>query len=118
MAIPTNTGRVPSSARLAQVNSEAMARYKEMRSRVMPAPGVDEATCEIVLAMQLALRGHAVPCKIHAMRAMAHGVSLAQLEGLLLAGLGVTMIACEAARALDWVREAHEEFLHSAEGTK
>lgn len=103
----------PSTARLAEVNPDAMAHYKQMRALVMPAPGVDAATCEIVLAMQLALRGHEQPFKIHAMRAMAHGVTLAQLEGLLMAGVGVSLIVCEAARALDWLREAHVEFERS-----
>ncbi|MDR6854915.1 hypothetical protein [Variovorax guangxiensis] len=104
----------PSTARLAEVNQQAIARYKEMRALVMPAPGVDAATCETVLAMQLALRGHELPFKVHAMRAMAQSMSLAQLEGLLLAGVGVSLLACEAARALDWLREAHEEFTRSA----
>jgi hypothetical protein len=108
------TDRKPSTARLAAVNPQAMARYREMRAHVMPAPGVEAATCEIVLAMQLALRGHEVPFKIHAMRAMTQGVSLAQLEGLLMAGVGVTLIVCEAARALDWLREADEELRRSA----
>jgi hypothetical protein len=108
------TDRKPSSALLAEVNPEAMARYQEMRARVMPAPGVDAATCEIVLAMQLALRGQEVPFKIHAMRAMAQGVSLAQLEGLLMAGVGVSLIVCEAARALHWLREAHAELQRPA----
>ena len=100
------TDRKPSSALLAEVNAEAMARYQEMRARVMPAPGVEATTCEIVLAMQLALRGHEVPFKIHAMRAMGLGVTRAQLEALLMVGLGVTLIACEAARAIEWLREA------------
>jgi hypothetical protein len=95
------TEQKPSTAFLASSNPEAMARYKEMRALVMPAPGVDPATCEIALAMQLAVRGHEVPFKVHSMRAMALGVSLAQMEALLMAGLGVTLIVCEAARALD-----------------
>jgi hypothetical protein len=103
------TDRKPSSVRLAEVNPEAMACYKQMRARVMPAPGVDAATCEIVLAMQLALRGQELPFKIHAMRAMGLGVSLAQLEALLLAGVGVSLVVGEAARALDWLREAQGE---------
>ena len=101
----------PASARLAEVNPQAIARYKEMRALVMPAPGVDAATCETVLAMQLALRGHELPFKVHAMRAMALSMSLSQLEALLLAGVGVSLLACEAARALDWLREAHAEFM-------
>ncbi len=91
-----------------------MACYREMRAHVMPAPGMEAATCEIVLAMQLAVRGHEVPFKIHAMRAMAQGISLAQLEALLMAGLGVSLIACEAARAVGWLREAQEELQQAA----
>ncbi|HSW18433.1 MAG TPA: hypothetical protein VLJ86_14535 [Ramlibacter sp.] len=103
------TDKKPSSALLAEVNADAMARYKEMRALVMPAPGVDAATCEIVLALQFALLGHEVPFKIHALRAMKLGVSLAQLEGLAMAGVGVTLIACEAARAIEWLRQAHAQ---------
>ena len=98
--------RTSSTARLVQVNPEAMACYKEMSARVMPAPGVDPATCEIVLAMQLALCGHEAPFKIHAQRAMALGVSLDQLQGLLMAGVGVSLVVFEAARAVEWLREA------------
>jgi hypothetical protein len=108
------TDRKPSTARLAEVNPEAMACYKQMRARVMPAPGTDAAMCEIMLAMQLALRGHELPFKIHAMRAMTQGVSLARLEGLLMAGVGVSLIVFEAARALEWLHEAHAEFAASA----
>lgn len=99
----------PATARLAEVSPEAIAHYKQMRALVMPAPGVDAPTCEIVLCMQLALRGHEVPFKVHAMRAIAMGIPRQQLEGLLLAGVGVSLIVCEAARALDWLSEAHEE---------
>jgi hypothetical protein len=106
--------RKPSSAVLAAANAQAMAHYRDMRVALMPAPGVDTATCEIVLAMQLALRGHEVPFKVHAMRAMAQGVSPAQLEGLLMAGIGVTLVAFETARALEWLREAQAESHPSA----
>ena len=83
----------PSTARLAEVNPQAIAHYKEMRAMVMPAPGVDAAICEAVLAMQLAVRGNEVPFKVHAMRAMEQSVPLAHLEGLLLAGVGVSLLA-------------------------
>ncbi len=108
-----NPNRKPSSARLAEANPQAMALYRQMREHVMPAPGVEPATCEIVLAMQLAVLGHEVPFRIHASRALAQGVSLQQLQGLLMAGLGVTLVASEAARALEWLQEAHEEFVRS-----
>ena len=109
------TDQKPSSAVLAAANAQAMAHYREMRAGVMPAPGVEAATCEMVLAMQLALRGHEVPFKVHAMRAMAQGVSPSHLEGLLMAGLGVTLVAFETARALEWLREAQDEFQQSAQ---
>ena len=104
------TTDVPSaSTRLAAVNPEAMARYQQMRAMVMPAPGVDAAICETVLAMQLAVLGAEVPFKVHAMRAMALAVSKQQLRNLVLAGLGVTLIASQAGRALAWLDEAYEE---------
>ncbi len=107
------TEQKPSSAVLAAANAQAMAHYREMRAKLMPAPGVDAVTCEIVLAMQLALRGHEVPFKVHAMRAMEQGVSPSQLEGLLMAGLGVTLVAFETARALGWLHEAQAELMPS-----
>jgi alkylhydroperoxidase/carboxymuconolactone decarboxylase family protein YurZ len=106
--------RTASTTRLAEVNPEAMEHYRQMRARVMPVPGIDAGTCEIVLAMQLALLGHEAPFKIHATRAMAQGVSLAQLEALVMAGVGVTLIVFEAARAVEWLREAHAEFQQAA----
>ena len=101
----------PSTARLAEVNPQAIARCKEMRAMVMPAPGVDAAICETVLAMQLAVRGHEVPFKVHVMRALEQSVPLAHLEGLILAGVGVSLLAGEAARALDWLAQAQRELL-------
>lgn len=99
----------PNSQRLAAVNADAMARYQEMRALAMPAPGVDEARCEVVLAMQLAVLGMEIPFKVHAMRALALAVTREQLQGLLLAGLGVTLLASQVGRALAWLDEAHEE---------
>ncbi|XAH22077.1 hypothetical protein AAFF27_18910 [Xylophilus sp. GW821-FHT01B05] len=73
-----------SSQRLAAVHPQAMERYQRMRALVMPAPGVDPAQCEVVLAMQLGVLGLEVPFKVHAMRAMALHVTHGQLQGLLL----------------------------------
>jgi hypothetical protein len=101
------------STRLAAVNPEALAHYQQMRSMVMPAPGVDAATCETVLVMQLAVLGAEVPFKVHAMRAMALAVSKEQLQHLVLAGLGITLIASQAGRALSWLDEAYEESLQA-----
>lgn len=104
----------PTSAILTEVNARAMAHFKDMRALLVPPSSPDAATCEVMLAMQLAVRGHEVPFKVHAMRAMGQGVSLSQLETLLLAGVGVSLIAFEAGRAVQWAREAHEEFLQAA----
>jgi hypothetical protein len=104
------TDSQPTSTRLAAVNPDAMAHYQQMRALVMPAPGVEPACCETALVMQLAVLGLEIPFKVHAMRAMALTVSKERLQGLLLAGLGVTLIAAQTGRALEWLDEAHEEF--------
>lgn len=109
------TDAKPTSAILAEVDARAMGHYKDMRRLLVPTSGADAATCELVLAMQLAVRGHELPFKVHAMRAMGHGVSLAELEKLLMAGVGVSLIAFEAGRAVQWAREAHEESLQGAQ---
>jgi hypothetical protein len=108
------TDAPPNSQRLAAVNPEAMARYQQMRALAMPAPGVDAAHCETVLAMQLAVLGLEVPFKVHAMRAMALAVTREQLQGLLLAGLGVTLLSAQAGAALGWLDEAQQEQLQAA----
>ncbi|UVH60548.1 hypothetical protein NWF24_14375 [Variovorax paradoxus] len=109
------TTDIPStSARLAAVSPEAMAHYQQMRAKVMPAPGVDAVTCEIVFVMQLAVLGVEIPFKVHAMRAMALGAGKTQLQRLVLAGLGVTLIASQAGRAVAWLDEAHEESQQAA----
>ncbi len=36
-------------------------------------------------------------------------VSKQQLQGCVVAGLGVTLIACEAAQALAWLDDAHRQ---------
>ena len=102
------------SARLAAVNRDAMAHYQQMRAMVMPAPGVDAATCETMLVMQLAVLGIEIPFKVHAMRAMALAVSKEHLQHLVLAGLGATLIAPQAGCALAWLDEAYEESQQAA----
>lgn len=102
------TARKSSTTRIADIRPAAIDRYKEMRAVLMSAPGVDPATCEIVLASQLALLGHEAPFKIHASRAMALGVSKERMQGLILAGVGVTTLVYQAARALEWLDEASE----------
>lgn len=82
-----------------------MLHYRKMRSHLLPA-GVSDAIGEIVLSMQFAVKGHEVPFKVHALRAISLGLSKGQLEALLMTGFGVTLIACEAAQALAWLDEA------------
>ncbi|MBN3729545.1 hypothetical protein [Burkholderia sp. Tr-20390] len=101
--------RKPSSQRLVEANPEAMSHYRKMRDQLFPPADVDEKTCEIMLAMQLAVLGREIPFKVHALRALSHGVTQAQLEGLLLCGMGVSLVAFEAAQALIWLDEACAE---------
>ena len=102
----------PSTARVAEVNSEAVARYKDMRSALMQEPGIDRVLCEIVITSQLALLGHENAFKVHALRLFEQDVTRTQLEQVVLAGLGVTFVIPQAAQALDWIEQAHE--LHQA----
>ncbi|RQS40886.1 hypothetical protein [Burkholderia sp. Bp8990] len=101
--------RKPSSQRLVEANPDAMSHYRKMRSELWPPADVDETTCEMMLAMQLAVLGREIPFKVHALRALSRGVTKAQLEGLLLCGLGVSLVAFEAAQALIWLDEACAE---------
>ncbi|MDO9437241.1 hypothetical protein [Hydrogenophaga sp.] len=97
---------ISSSARLAAVNAQAMAHYQQMRGLVMAPATVDPATAETVLALQLAVIGLEAPFKIHAARAMSLNVSKAQLQALVVAGVGVTLLASQAGAALRWLDEA------------
>ncbi|HIE4194940.1 MULTISPECIES: carboxymuconolactone decarboxylase family protein [Burkholderia] len=101
--------RKPSSQRLVEANPDAMSHYRKMRGQLFPPENVDEATCEIMLAMQLAVLGREIPFKVHALRALSRGVTKVQLEGLLLCGMGVSLVAFEAAQALIWLDEACAE---------
>jgi hypothetical protein len=100
----------PSTARVADVNSNAVARYKEMRAALMDDPGVDRHLCEIVITSQLALLGHENAFKVHAVRLFEMNVSRSQLEQVILAGLGVTFVVPQAAQALDWIEQAYEQY--------
>jgi hypothetical protein len=75
---------------------------------VMLAPAVESATCEIVLATQLALRGHEMLFKVHAARCFPGPVGT-PADGR----RGVPLIFGEAARTVDWLRKAHGELLRS-----
>jgi hypothetical protein len=97
----------PSTVRVAEVNATAVARYKEMRAALLDQPGADRTLCEIVITSQLALLGHEVPFKVHAMRLFDMNVSREQLEQVILAGLGVTFVIPQVAQALDWIADAH-----------
>jgi hypothetical protein len=100
----------PSTTRVAEANAAAVAQYKEMRAALMDVPGIDRTLCEIVVTSQLALLGHEVPFKIHAMRLFELKVSKEQLEQVILAGLGVTFVIPQAALALDWIEDAHRQY--------
>ncbi|MBL3960977.1 carboxymuconolactone decarboxylase family protein [Burkholderia sp. KCJ3K979] len=98
--------RIPSSRRLADANPEAMQHYKRMRVAVSASTAVDGGLREAVLAAQLAVLGHEFPFKIHARRAMEQGLTVEALRALLMAGLGVTLVASEVGCALSWLEEA------------
>jgi len=98
-----------STARVAEVNSAAVARYKEMRTALMDV-AIDRKLCEIVVTSQLALLGHEGPFKLHAIRLFELQVSRAELEQVILAGLGVTFVIPQAAQALDWIEQAWQQF--------
>jgi len=98
-----------STTRVAEVNAQAVARYKDMRAALLDVPGVDRRLCEIVVTSQLALLGHEVAFKLHAMRLFELDVSKEQLEQVILAGLGVTFVIPQAAQVLDWIDEAHRQ---------
>jgi alkylhydroperoxidase/carboxymuconolactone decarboxylase family protein YurZ len=102
-----------STTRVAEANAQAVARYKEMRTALMDAPGIDRTLCEIVITSQLALLGHEVPFKLHAIRLFENQVSREQLEQVILAGLGVTFVIPQVAQALDWIEEAHRQHVHA-----
>lgn len=104
----------PATAKVAEVNAKAVDRYKEMREAFLSAEGVDKTLCEIVITSQLALLGYERPFKIHATRLFGLKISKEQVQQVILAGVGVTFIMAEAARALDWLDEAHDEFVAPA----
>jgi hypothetical protein len=99
----------PSTTRVAEVNAPAVARYKEMRAALLDVPAADRMMCEIVVTAQLALLGHEVAFKLHALRLFEIGVSRQQLEQVVLAGLGVTLVIPQAAQALEWIEQACEQ---------
>lgn len=99
-----------STTRVALANELAVSHYKTMRTALLDAPGLDRKMCEIVVTTQLALLGYEVPFKIHAIRLFEMNVSRVQLEQVILAGVGVTFVLPQAARALDWIEEAEQQF--------
>ena len=100
-----------STVRVAEINPAAVARYKEMRGALLPGADSDERRwCEIVITSQLALLGHEIPFKLHAIRLFELKVPKEQLQRVILAGIGVTFVLPQAAQALDWIDEAHQSF--------
>jgi hypothetical protein len=98
-----------STVRVAEVNAAAIKHYKDMRSALLEGHDEDRDLCEIVVTAQLALLGHEVPFKIHAMRLFGLGISKERLERVILAGLGVTLVVPQAALVLDWIEAAHRD---------
>lgn len=103
-----------STHRVAQSNDAAIQHYKAMRSSLMDIPGLDRTLCEIVVTSQLALLGHEIPFKLHAMRLFELKVTRATLEQVILAGVGVTFVLPQAAQALDWIADAEAQFMKTA----
>lgn len=101
----------PSTVRVAQANPVAVDRYKEMRGAVMSISEEDRTTSEIVITCQLALLGQEAAFKFHVIRLLQLNVAKERLEQFILAGLGVTLILPQAARALDWIEDAHRDFM-------
>jgi len=101
----------PSTARVAETNPAVVERYKDMRGVVMALPEADKTIAEILITCELALLGHEVPFRFHALRLFQMGVSRERLEGFILACLGVTMVLPDVARTLDWIAVAHADHL-------
>ncbi|MGO4329020.1 hypothetical protein AB4Z48_29960 [Cupriavidus sp. 2TAF22] len=95
---------------IAAVNPQALGHYKQMRAALGNAETLDETTYETIIAVQFALLGKEVQFKIHAIRLFSLGLSKEHVQAVVLAGAGLTIIMCEAARALTWADEAYEEF--------
>ncbi|WP_066732910.1 hypothetical protein [Cupriavidus sp. D384] len=100
-----------SSEIMAAGNPRAHEYYKHMREELAKAEGLDKKTYETVIAVQFALLGKEVQFKIHAIRLFALGLPKEYLQSVVLVGLGLTVIMCDAARALTWTEEAYDEFL-------
>lgn len=101
--------RKASTAVIAEVNPRAIAHYKEMRNVILDVPAADRALCELAITCQLALLGHEVPFKIHALRLRDFDISRTQIQQAILAGIGVTCVMCEAAQAIEWLNQAYDE---------
>ena len=99
----------PSTARVAEANAPAVEHYKAMRAAVLDMSVADRTLCEIVVTAQLALLGHEGPFKLHAKRLFELGVSRQQLEQVVIAGLGVTLVIPQVAQVLDWIQQASDQ---------
>lgn len=99
-----------STAIVAEVNPSAVDRYKQMRAALMEGSDPDKTLLEIVITSQLAVLGHESAFRMHAIRLFEQGVSRERLQQVILAGLGVTFVIPQAARALEWIDDAHRQF--------
>jgi alkylhydroperoxidase/carboxymuconolactone decarboxylase family protein YurZ len=100
----------PATTKVAEVNAQAVDRYKEMRKAFMGHAELDQRTCEIVHACQLAALGLEASFKMHAIRLFDIGISKDALQALILSGVGVTLVVGQAATTLDWIDVAHAHF--------
>ena len=105
--------QVPRAAQGCVFGNAAASDDVAMRLLARAGDRRDRLLREIVITSQLALLGHEVAFKVHAIRLFEQKVTRSQLEQVILAGLGVTFVIPQAAQALDWIAQAHERF-HAA----
>ncbi|MDW3682776.1 hypothetical protein RA280_13685 [Cupriavidus sp. CV2] len=104
------TEATSSSELLAAANPQAHEHFKMMRAALSNAEALERKTYETVIAVQFALLGKETQFKIHAIQLFSLGMSREYVRAVVLAGVGVTTILCEAARVLTWADEAYDEF--------
>ena len=100
--------RRASSSNIAEVDPRAIELYKEMRNVILDMPTADRGLCELVITFQLAEIAHQVPFKIHALRLREFNISRTQIQQTIMARVGVTLVMCEAAQAIEWLNQAYD----------
>lgn len=99
-----------SSEMFSAANPRAFERFKQMRDALSASDSLDTRTYETVIAMQFAMLGKEIQFKLHAIQLFSLGVSPEHIRAMVLAGVGLTMVLCDATRILMWVDEAYDEF--------